>query len=313
MPSASNLIQTIALSPNRKHLAYFTGPSDDLTLYTLPLDAPQPQRLDSGLRCSQPFMRLVWATNSRNVYFAADDGNWFHDLWCADVATHAVVQVTDFFHTNTYPVAAHPDGATLLTISNLRGEFNIRMFDVASRQIRKITDYASPVKSAVYSPTGTQIAYTANATANSHNSDIFMMNADGFSKQKVLSTLAGAFDVVCAWSPSGRYLAVESNYEGGWRAGVYDLRAMELTWFTPIGSQGRALGFAPDSTHFLYRVGERMTAVSLAHGEDVALADHMPAPLQHAVWLDSNTILMTTTTDLFTFSLKDKAYQRLGS
>jgi Tol biopolymer transport system component len=313
MPAVSQSIQTIALSPNRKRLAYFTGPSDDLTLYLLSLDVPEPQMLDSGLRCSDPFIQLVWSADSRTIYFAADDGNWFHDLWCADAATHTVEQLTNFFHTNTYPIAISPDGDTLLTISNLRGEFNLRTFDVGSRQIRKITDYASPVKSAVYSPAGTQIAYTANGTANPHNSDIFLMNADGFSKQKLLSTLAGALDVVKGWASTGRYLAVESNYEGGWRAGVYDLRTLDLAWFTPAGETARALGFSPDGERFLFERDGSVTVVEVASGEQTTLPNDMPAPPRHAVWLDGDRILMTTQTELFTFSLKDGAYQRLVS
>ncbi|MEM6530635.1 MAG: hypothetical protein AAF653_20215, partial [Chloroflexota bacterium] len=196
-----------------------------------------------------------------------------------------------YFHTNTYPIMFHPEGEDMLCVSDLRGELNLRLLNPETGHIRKITDYATPIKSAVYSPDGGQIAYTANATDNQHNSDMYIMNGDGFNKRRELSTLAGAFDIVRAWSSSGRFLAVDSNFEGGWRSGIYDLRTATLKWFTPAWEKAQALEFSPDSKRLLIHTENGVTIYEIRSGRSFPIGDVMA---DGAVWLDNNQIVFTT-------------------
>ncbi|MEL6272028.1 MAG: hypothetical protein AAFR22_19645 [Chloroflexota bacterium] len=286
-------IHTLTVSPSGQHIAYLKGQPERLTLGLLDTLNPdhEPVELWTDLRCSQPYMAVVWNADSTAVYIAKDNDNWFHDVWRVDVKTHKTTSVTGYFHTNTYPIMMHPKRPEMLCMSDLRGELNVRLLNLDSGEMRKITDYATPVKTAVYSPDGGQIAYTANATDNQHNADMYIMNADGFNKRKELSTLAGTFDIVRAWSSNGRFLAVDSNFEGGWRSGIYDLRNASLKWFTPAWEKAQALGFSPDSKHLLIN-----TENGVAIYETRSARPHTISSVtaNHAVWLDNNQVVFTT-------------------
>ncbi len=299
------------LSPDKTSIALLSGPANDLTLQWLTLSDATLHTLHAGFRCSASYVGLVWSPDGRHIYYAADDGNWFHDLWCVPLDGEPQ-QITDYFHTNTYPVAAHPDGETVLTISNLRGELNLRTLHRPTGDVRKITDYATPVKSAVYSPDGSQIAYTANATQNPYNTDIYIMNADGFNKRKILSTLSGAYDIVRDWDPTGRYLAVESNFEDGWQAGIYDLRTHKLRWYQRRDNNGaHAVSFSPDGHNLLARLNDhhRVYPVTQRGPGYHQLDAH---PVHHALWLDADRILLHTADDQrLIYSLTDKTYHPL--
>lgn len=309
---SSSILEAV-LSPNGDTVALLVGTPADLTLQCLHLESGEARTLHTSFRCSEPFMSVVWSPDGRALYYAADDGNWFHDLWCvqAEGDPHPN-QLTDYFHTNTYPVAASPNGETLLVISNLRGELNLRTLDLSSLAMRKITDYATPVTAAVYSPDGSRIAYTANGTQNPYNSDIYIMNADGFSKRKVLSTLSGAYDVVRDWDANGRYLAVESNYEEGWQAGVFDLRVQKLRWYRYLpGNEGWAVRFSPDAAHLLVKTSTGY-AVCFVEQRGPAYHELDEYPLQHALWLDTERLLLHTAEgERLIYTLADESYAPL--
>lgn len=290
------MIHALAPSPDQTQIAYFKGTPDNLTLCLSRLDGRQPRTLLENLRCSEPFLSLVWSRDSHHLYFAADDDNWFHDIWCVDVRTGQAAQTTDYFHTNSYPLAMHPTDDTLMVISNLRGELNVRLLNTKTSDLRKITDYATPVKTAVYSPTGTEIAYTADASGNPHNSDIYIMNADGFNKRKILSTAAGAFDIVRDWCGTGRYMAVDSNFEGGWRAGVFDLRTGKLKWLTLAWDVAHCCTFSPSGRDLLVYTPDGMRTYQVATLVHQAIAVS-GQPAQMAVWLHDDVVIAVTEDD----------------
>lgn len=245
--------------------------------------------LKAGYRTGYPNV----VGNDAGVYFAAADDNWFHDIWWADLALGITTQITDYFHTHSYPVAMVPDGERdLLAISNLRGEFNLRKFTPDTGDFRKLTDYASPVRGAVYSPDHQQIAYSANATRNTYNCDIYRMDADGFNKERLLSTLAGAVDLVWDWHPGGRYLALSSNYEQGWRAGVLDLEAQDIAWFSmPSKSAPHRLDFSAAGDKLLFASAEGVTVCRVPGGERLPLIIS-PAAETDAIWWDNQRVVV---------------------
>lgn len=285
-------------------VAYLQGEPEALTVQVRALSSPGRVRvLVEGIRCSLPYQRLIWHPGGARLFYAADDGRWLHEIWQVDVDGSPPQQLTDYFYTNSVPVAINPDGGVLLSISNLRGEHNIRKLDMTNGDFRKITDYASPVRSAVYDPTGERIAYTANSTLNRFNTDIYIMDADGFDKRLALSTLAGAFDTVRDWSADGHLLAVDSNVEGGRQAGIFDLRDGDLRWFTPVGQTAQAAAFSPDGRYLLTYTPVGLWAFDVQGEGDVALS---PASVSSAAWIDAQRVVFGTDDDrLFTVSVQN--------
>lgn len=293
-------------TPDARKLAYFHGDPDNLSLVWQRLDEPSaPQVLLSGLRCSTSFMRLVWSRNTHSLFYAADDdGNWFHDVWRIDLLTGQRTQLTDYFQSNSYPLALHPQAETLLVMSNLRGEMNVRTLILETKDFRKITDYAYAVRGAVYSPDGRFIAYAANATDNPHNSDLYLMSGDGFDKRKLLSTGAGTFDGVQGWSANGRWLGIESNFEGYWQAGVIDLRDHSIHWLAQLGAPNGFVGFAPEGAQLLLQLADGLHLYALETDEHTAL--HALGGVVAAAWGDANSLIVGTANgQLLRYTLAD--------
>jgi len=244
-----------------------------------------------GLRCNPEKARVLWSADGASLFYAAAGASWFHDLWQVDLAAGNPTALTDYYRVQSYPAGVHPAGETLLAFSDLRGALNLRRYDLNTGDFRKITDYATPVEHAVYHPAGERIAYSANATYNPHNRDIYVMDADGFDKRRALGTLAGAADIVCDWSVDGGWLAIMSNFDGGWQAGVLNLKTGTPMFFTPPERNQRPVAFSPDGALLLVRGSDEMVLFSVIDGMPGGVLD---VSVTAAAWLDATTVVFGT-------------------
>ena len=117
-----------------------------------------------------------------------------------------------------------PDGKSLV-FSSLRTdnaeyawrESEIYVADVASGQVRQLTNRKGPDNNPTVSPTGKYIAYTGFDSTNAtwQDSKLYIMNADG-SNRRVLTEQLDRSPQSLKWAPdeSGVYYTVESD---GWR------------------------------------------------------------------------------------------------
>lgn len=279
-----------AIATHNGQIAYFQGAApESLTLCLW--DDGDVRVLAQGVRCAAGQQRLVWDAGRGALYYAAADDTWFHNIYQVDLVSGAATPLTDYYRVNSYPLALHPSGGVLLLASDLRGTLNLRLHDFASGALRKITDYASPIGPAVYHPRGTHIAYTANGTFNPYNRDIYLMDADGFGKRRLLSTLAGAADHVHDWSADGRFLAVSSNFDGVRQVGVLNLPHSVLRWYSPPTEDYRVIGFAPDSAQLLAGRADELIVYALDDAMPVA---RLPGYYTAAAWVHTERLLLGT-------------------
>ena len=96
-----------------------------------------------------------------------------------------------------------PDGSKiLLTSSEFReSTFNIFTMNPDGSEITQLTDNDFSLFDAVWSPDGTQIAY-------SNGSDLFLMEADGTNPRSITATLIER-ELSPTWSPDGKEIAYE--------------------------------------------------------------------------------------------------------
>jgi dipeptidyl aminopeptidase/acylaminoacyl peptidase len=131
-----------------------------------------------------------------------------------------------------------PDGKSLV-FSSLRTdnaeyawrESEIYAVDIASGQVRQLTNRKGPDNNPTVSPTGKYIAYTGFDSTNAtwQDSKLYIMNADG-SNRRMLTEQLDRSPGSLTWAPdeSGVYFTVESD---GWR-NVY---------FAPLAGGARAV------------------------------------------------------------------------
>jgi WD40 repeat protein len=289
-----------AITPHNGQIAYFQGASAEALQLCVWQDADV-RTVAGDLRCTDHHHRLVWDDARNALYYAAADDTWHHNIYQADLSTGAVTPLTNYYRVQSAPLALHPSGAVLLLVSDLRGELNLRLHDFETGALRKITDYATPVGPAVYHPQGTHIAYTANGTYNPYNRDIYLMDGDGFGKQRLLSTLAGAADTVHDWSADGGFLAVSSNFDGVTQVGVLSLQHRTLRWLSPDSEDYRVIGFAPDGAHLLTATSGELVVYGMADGLPVT---RIPGAYSGTAWETAERLLLGTTNgDLYRYHL----------
>jgi TolB protein len=105
--------------------------------------------------------------------------------------------------------AWRPDGGAVAYTSWRGGHPALWIFDLATRQRRKLAEVGRLTTGVCFSPDGTRIAFAATQGTNS---DIFVANANGTGLARL--TTDAADDGAPSWSPDGRRIAFSSTRSG---------------------------------------------------------------------------------------------------
>lgn len=142
-----------------------------------------------------------------------------------------------------------PDGQWLLVIlGSVEGDNYrsiLRAYDVSvpGLAVQVDTNVTHAVVDAVWSPTGTHIAWTAR-TSGTRQQDIFIGKTDGTGAQNV--TAAASEEYHPAWSPDGQRLVFTSDREGNAELYALELGSNELRRLTFNEAQDDRAQFSPD-------------------------------------------------------------------
>jgi Tol biopolymer transport system component len=89
------------------------------------------------------------------------------------------------------------------------GDVEVYSINTEGTALKKLTDNTAWDGVPIYSPDGSQIAFTSERDGNS---ELYIMNADGSSLQRVTNNSAS--DNLSSWSPDGSKLAFQSDRDG---------------------------------------------------------------------------------------------------
>jgi Tol biopolymer transport system component len=151
----------------------------------------------------------VWGPNNFIVYETTRNGNW--DLYMVDMGTGQEYQLTDSAADDINPYWS-PDGSKLVFQSDRDGNgWQIFELDLLSRSIKRLSDGTSIDVDPQYSDDGSQLLYRSY-TDSEDNSVITVMNTDGTNAHAITTPEENATNGV--WSPSGRFIAYQSDLDG---------------------------------------------------------------------------------------------------
>jgi dipeptidyl aminopeptidase/acylaminoacyl peptidase len=309
------------VAPDRSKIAFYWDKSGALELYVMDT-APdsKPKQVSHGELPKSLHTGYLWSKDARTIYFAKDNnGDEKHNIWSMRVETGSAEQLTSTPHAEEYPVEVSPDNRTLIIASNKDGQLNYYAFDLPTRQYTQLTDYANPVGfggDGVMSPDGKQIAYVVNETEDLTNQDVYVMNADGSDKRRILQMRVGSRDAVSDWSKDGRTLAIGSDYDGYDRVGVYGMATGEIRWLSPEGKDYLPVKFSPDSTRLLAMRNEDSAIATVVF--DLASGTQIPVELPPGLsynpdWLDNSRFMVNLMTDVSRSELRDYRLSDRGS
>ena len=159
----------------------------------------------------------------------------------------------------------------------LRGDSEIYAIDVASREVRALTERKGPDNGPLVSPDGRLIAYTGydDQDFTSHLSSVYVMDASGENERLLAGSLNGSPSGV-AWAPdnSGVYFTVGE-------------RGATSIYFAPL--QGEARKISGDEQHTLgglsiSKGGIAATIRSTPHNPGVLTAFRMDSARDASAW-----------------------------
>ncbi len=205
-PSISPNNMWVVFSSNRDATA--EGP-DNWELYVAPVSGGNPEavrRVTYNLTAidTDP----MWGPNNFVVFETTRHGNW--DLYMIDMSTGIEYRLTDDAADDINPFWSE-DGNRIVFQSTRDGQWQIYELNLATRQVRKLSDGTSIDVDPAYSANGDQIAFRSYAVEG-EASVLMVMDMNGGNRRAITTADENATNHV--WSPSGRYIAYQSDLDG---------------------------------------------------------------------------------------------------
>ncbi|WP_265561977.1 S9 family peptidase [Sphingomicrobium arenosum] len=214
--------QSMAWSPDGRRLAYSAHVPGDGVKLGKPLTPPE---------------GADWAAPARitdKVRYRYDGAGYlktgYTQLFVIDADGGAPRRLTHGDRHHGGSIEWTPDGRTLLISGNREDDWEldprdseIYAVDIASGDIRALTDRHGPDGNAQVSPDGRQVAYLGfddNALAYNPNA-LYLMNADGSGKRRILADVDLSFDSL-EWTDAGLFAGYEED--GGYRVAEVSTR-----------------------------------------------------------------------------------------
>jgi len=238
------------LSWQRDKVAFYWDKTGRMELHVLDLSTGQVAQVSHGEVPRSVRTGFVWSRDGKSIVFGKDqDGNEQHNMFRLDLESGEVIQLTGNPDVQEHALEFSPDDEWLLVQATLKGQMNLFKLHLKRREYVRLTDHKNPAVSGSWSPDGSRIAYITNETDDLVNQDIYLCDADGGNRRRLLQVKVGSKDSPAAWAPDGKTLAITSDASGDNRAGLCDVATGEVRWLTPKGVNEHAIEFSEDGRY----------------------------------------------------------------
>jgi dipeptidyl aminopeptidase/acylaminoacyl peptidase len=215
------------VSPDGDRVCFYYDETGRVELYVQDLQTGEREQISDG-NVPRNAYPLAWSRDGERIFFREDDdGDEQTDIHAMTLNGEREPLVT---HEGQCVISdVGPDGRYLLFTSTAGEQMNLYRYDIERDESEQLTEYEQPVRNAIYSPDGEQVAYTSNETDDLDNRDAYVATADGSNPRDLEIGETGAETMVNDWR--GDRLLVSDNSADLGRVGVYDLGDTEITWY----------------------------------------------------------------------------------
>ena len=221
------------LNYGKDKLAFYWNKTGRFELYLMDLESKDIEQITDGHLPKGIRAGYLWGRDDKTIYFTKDnDGDEKHNIHCIDVYTKETKQLTDNPDHMEIPNDTSPDGKWLLFNANPnKGQINLYRMDLETSKIEQLTDYELPAQGAQYSKDGSMFAYVASEEQNLQNRDIYIANADGSEKQRVVQLKVGSKDMFADWSSDGTFFIFTTDVNGINQVALYNRETEDVTFY----------------------------------------------------------------------------------
>lgn len=196
-----------SISPNGEWFAFASDRDGNWEIYV----APTSGDLNYAQRVTYNEIAVdthpVWGPLNYIVYESTRTGNW--DLFMVDVVTGREYQLTDS-PSNEINAAWASDGSKIVYQSDVSGNWQLYELDLLTMTVRLLTREPNGAWDGAYSPDNARMVY--RTVADNGNSVIRVMNLATTLPRSITTEAENA--TMAVFSPSGRFLAYQSNLDG---------------------------------------------------------------------------------------------------
>ncbi|MCY3791543.1 MAG: leucine-rich repeat domain-containing protein [Gemmatimonadetes bacterium] len=192
------------LSPDRTRVAFVSYRDGNYEIYVMGADGSAPTNITQhDAWDSSP----AWSPDGRRIAFVSDrNGDRYNgDIFLMNADGTGVEQLTFEAGNGAGQLAWSPDGSSIAFVSGRDGPLAIFAIELASGDIRRISNNDLSVSSPSWSPDGAWIAYIESQDELDESSHVWVMAADGNEARQL--TFGNFWEQSPTWSPDGTHIA----------------------------------------------------------------------------------------------------------
>ncbi|MXY34598.1 MAG: hypothetical protein F4Y60_11035 [Boseongicola sp. SB0664_bin_43] len=206
------------LSPDRTRVAFVSYRDGNYEIYVMGADGSAPTNITQhDAWDSSP----AWSPDGRRIAFVSDrNGDRYNgDIFLMNADGTGVEQLTFEPGNGAGQLAWSPDGSSIAFVSGRDGPLAIFAIELASGDIRRVSNNDLSVSSPSWSPDGAWIAYIESEDELDESSHVWVMAADGNEARQL--TFGNFWEQSPTWSPDGTHIAFGRLVDAETRYDIY--------------------------------------------------------------------------------------------
>lgn len=241
-------------------LTYITVTKDYLgeKVYELYIADSDAHNAKSRIKLKTPILSPVWSPDGyykdkKIAYVSFQNGRSEVFVW-HPYARRAIEKLPSFDGIASSP-SWHPNGKSLLLTLSKNGNKDIYSYNLASKNLSRLTHNPSIDTEASYSADGRRIVFTSN---RSGQVQIYIKNLNTGRIKR--ATFEGTYNAKAVFSPDGKTLAMVHQTGGNYRIATLDIATRDLNIITN-GQLDESPSFAPNGDMIIFSTNQNNTGL----------------------------------------------------
>ncbi|MHA1407901.1 MAG: prolyl oligopeptidase family serine peptidase [Candidatus Heimdallarchaeaceae archaeon] len=208
---------------------------------------PFKEHLDLGILSA-----FIWLEEGKKLLINRDtQGDEQYNICLYDCETEIETKLTDTPKNKEVFLDISSDKKFLLLKSNRNNTDNLYTLNLETNELTQITFHDAPIYGGAFWSSKNTIYYSARATDNKKNVDVWIVSEDGIDNRQLLSLSDDSIDSVVDISKDGELVLISSDAKGIEQPLVFNTKTQEIIWLGNDKFNERAIQISKDKKYVL--------------------------------------------------------------